>query len=102
MILFFCLALVGPHLEHYVQFWVPQFETDRELLQRAHRGTRKMVGAWSTSWMRTGCGSWGCSAWRRKCRGDLTNTYKYPKGECQEGRDRLLWGLVVVGVTLLS
>jgi len=64
MILFFCSALVGPHLEHYVQFWVPQFETDRELLQRAHRGTRKMVGAWSTSWMRTGCGSWGCSAWR--------------------------------------
>ena len=87
-ILLFCSAMVRPHLECCVQFWAPQFKTDRELLQRAQWWSRKMVGVWSTSWMRTGCGSWGCPAWRR-LRRHLINTYKYLKERSQVGGARL-------------
>jgi len=43
VLLCFCSALGRPHLQYSVQFWVPQFKKDEELLERVQRGGTRMV-----------------------------------------------------------
>lgn len=36
-------SLVRPHLEYYVQFWVTQYKTDRDIVGRDHKMKIKMI-----------------------------------------------------------
>lgn len=86
----FTSALVKPHWKYSVQFWIPQYKRDVDILERVQqRDTKTLKGLEHLSQEERLRGLELVSLEKKRLRGNLINVHNYLKRACKDDEARV-------------